>query len=89
MTTTARDGHPPQVTFATLYDTLRGRLPELAVDLDTWTRRMMRWHFSPETGSPFWVARLPRLGFDPLKDVDCFAALELFGLFDKGELRAA
>ncbi|MEU7688844.1 hypothetical protein, partial [Streptomyces spectabilis] len=31
----------------------------------------------------------PRLGFDPLKDVDCFAALELFGLFDKGELRAA
>ncbi|MEU2561166.1 hypothetical protein ABZ626_17805 [Streptomyces longispororuber] len=89
MIDTARDGQAPQVTFATLYDTLRGRVPELAVDLDAWTRRMMRWHFSPDTGSRFWVSRLPRLGFDPLKDVDCFAALELFGLFDKAELRAA
>ncbi|MEI5097538.1 hypothetical protein RB200_01310 [Streptomyces sp. PmtG] len=89
MTTTARDRHAPQVTFATLHDTLRGRVPELAVDLDAWTRRMMRWHFSPETGSPFWVGRLPRLGFDPIADVDCFAALDAFGLFDKAELRAA
>ncbi|MFF8641409.1 hypothetical protein [Streptomyces sp. NPDC015345] len=75
--------------FSTLTDTLRTRVPELGVDLDTWTRRMMRWHFGPDTASPFWAARLPTLGFDPLKDVDGFAALELFGLFDKAELRAA
>ncbi|MFH8791473.1 hypothetical protein [Streptomyces sp. NPDC017941] len=89
MTTSPRADHAPQVTFDTLYDTLRERVPELAVDLDAWTRRMMRWHFEPETGSPFWVGRRDRLGFDPLTDVDGFAALELFGLFDKGELRAA
>ncbi|QUI34899.1 hypothetical protein [Streptomyces alfalfae] len=75
--------------LGTLPDLLRERVPELAVDLDTWTRRMMRWHFGPETASPFWAARRARLGFDPLKDVDGFAALELFGLFDKAELRAA
>ncbi|ARX87702.1 hypothetical protein SMD44_07184 [Streptomyces alboflavus] len=89
MTTAARQEHAPRVTFDTLHDTLRERVPELAVDLDVWTRRMMRWHFHPDTGSPFWVGRRDRLGFDPLTDVDGFAALELFGLFDKGELRAA
>ncbi|MGW1595192.1 hypothetical protein [Streptomyces sp. NPDC002343] len=78
---------PP--TPATVWAAMRERVPELAVDLDTWTRRMMRWHFSPETGSPFWVSRRSSLGFDPLTDVDGFAALELFGLFDKEELRAA
>jgi acyl-coenzyme A synthetase/AMP-(fatty) acid ligase len=77
------------VTTNTPFDTMRRRVPELAVGLDEWTRRMMRWHFSAETGSPFWVSRRPSLGFDPEKDVDCFAALELFGLFDKAELRAA
>ncbi|MGW0531382.1 hypothetical protein [Streptomyces sp. NPDC003032] len=74
--------------FGTLTDTLRERVPELGVDLDTWTRRMMRWHFGPRTASPFWAARREGLGFDPVKDVDGFAALELFGLFDKAELRA-
>ncbi len=75
--------------FGTLAATLRTRVPELGIDLDTWTRRMMRWHFDPRTASPFWAARRGSLGFDPVKDVDGFAALELFGLFDKAELRAA
>ncbi|CAM5431338.1 hypothetical protein SALBM135S_03626 [Streptomyces alboniger] len=75
--------------LGTLPARLRERVPQLGVGLDTWTRRMMRWHFEPETASPFWAARRATLGFDPLKDVDGFAALELFGLFDKAELRAA
>ncbi|MFD7814938.1 hypothetical protein ACFV6E_18580 [Streptomyces sp. NPDC059785] len=74
---------------ATLHAALRERVPELGIDLDTWTRRMMRWHFSPETGSDFWLARRDTLGFEPIGDVDGFAALRLFGLFDKAELRAA
>ncbi|MFJ9034304.1 hypothetical protein ACIRQP_38810 [Streptomyces sp. NPDC102274] len=80
---------PAPVTTSTLYAALRERVPELAVDLDAWTRRMMRWHFSPETGSTFWVSRKDALGFDPIVDINGFADLELFGLFDKGELRAA
>ncbi|MFJ9625268.1 hypothetical protein [Streptomyces sp. NPDC101181] len=74
---------------AAAYPAMRERVPELAVGLDAWTRRMMRWHFSPETGSPFWVSRRDSLGFDPVKDVQGYADLELFGLFDKAPLRAA
>ncbi|MFI9721893.1 hypothetical protein ACIHFE_19905 [Streptomyces sp. NPDC052396] len=77
------------VSFATLPEVLRRRVPELGVGLDEWTRRMMRWHFSPGTGSPFWVSRRSSLGFDPIGDINGFADLALFGLFDKEELRAA
>jgi phenylacetate-coenzyme A ligase PaaK-like adenylate-forming protein len=38
----------------------------------------MRWHFSPETGSPYWLERAKRLDFDPRKDVHTFADLSLF-----------
>ncbi|MFJ8650344.1 hypothetical protein ACIRNI_30095 [Streptomyces sp. NPDC093546] len=89
MTSTVHGGQDAPVTFETFQDVLRERVPALAIGLDEWTRRMMRWHFSPETGSPFWVRRRSALGFDPLRDVDGFAALRLFGLFDKEELRAA
>ncbi len=38
----------------------------------------MKWHFSPETGSPFWLAKAPALGFDPLTDVRTHADLHRF-----------
>lgn len=38
----------------------------------------MKWHFSPETGSPFWVAKADTLGFDPCRDVRTHADLRLF-----------
>ncbi|MFG3116632.1 AMP-binding protein [Streptomyces sp. NPDC048197] len=41
-------------------------------------REMMRWHFSPETGSPFWLKRARDLDFDPLTDVRDFDDLGLF-----------
>ncbi|WP_241999571.1 MULTISPECIES: hypothetical protein [Streptomyces] len=72
-----------------LFEAMCDRVPELRTGLDEWTRRMMRWHFSPATGSPFWLGRRAGLGFDPLYDVGGFADLRLFGLFDKEELRRA
>lgn len=41
-------------------------------------REMMRWHFSPETGSPFWLKRAETLDFDPLTDIRDFDDLGLF-----------
>ncbi|MFD7576622.1 AMP-binding protein [Streptomyces sp. NPDC059810] len=41
-------------------------------------REMMRWHFSPETGSPFWLKRAEALDFDPLTDVRDFDDLSRF-----------
>ncbi|MEV4458893.1 phenazine antibiotic biosynthesis protein [Microbispora sp. NPDC049633] len=38
----------------------------------------MRWHFSPETGSPYWLERAKTLGFDPREDVRTFDDLRRF-----------
>lgn len=47
-------------------------------DPDELVRAAMRWHFSPETGSPFWLERAKSLDFDPVADVRGFADLTLF-----------
>ncbi|GAA4661547.1 AMP-binding protein [Streptomyces chumphonensis] len=39
---------------------------------------MMRWHFEPATGSPFWLNRTGSLGFDPLTDITGLADLRRF-----------
>ena len=33
--------------------------------LDAHVRETMQWHFSPETGSPFWLETRKKLDFDP------------------------
>lgn len=38
----------------------------------------MTWHFSPDTGSPFWLRAAARLDFDPLIDVRTHEDLSLF-----------
>jgi hypothetical protein len=38
----------------------------------------MQWHFSPQTGSPYWLQRAKTLNFDPRRDVRTFADLALF-----------
>jgi phenylacetate-coenzyme A ligase PaaK-like adenylate-forming protein len=51
---------------------------ELHRDPDTFIRAAMDWHFSPETGSPFWLERAKSLEFDPRTSVRTFADLTLF-----------
>jgi hypothetical protein len=41
-------------------------------------RAALRWHFSPRTGSPYWLRRAKTLGFDPRTDVKSFQDLALF-----------
>ncbi len=55
--------------------------------LDAWTREMVAWHFDPETGTPFWLEKAKTLGFDPRKDVQCYADLDKFPSFEDGDLR--
>jgi phenylacetate-coenzyme A ligase PaaK-like adenylate-forming protein len=47
-------------------------------DPDELIQAAMNWHFSPETGSPFWLQRARSLGFDPRQDVRSFDDLALF-----------
>ncbi|MGW6912687.1 phenazine biosynthesis protein [Kitasatospora sp. NPDC054939] len=45
---------------------------------EDFVRAAMEWHFSPATGSPFWVKRAAELPFDPLRDIRSWADLDLF-----------
>ena len=47
-------------------------------DPDEYIQAAMQWHFSPDTGSRFWLERAPSLGFDPRTDVRSFDDLTLF-----------
>lgn len=60
---------------------------EARAALDERVRESMKWHFSPETGCPYWLARAKELDFDPIADVTCFADIQRFPNFDDEVLR--
>ncbi|UOE21949.1 phenazine antibiotic biosynthesis protein [Thermobifida halotolerans] len=47
-------------------------------DPEEFIRAAMDWHFSPETGSPYWLERAKTLDFDPRTDVRTHEDLALF-----------
>jgi phenylacetate-coenzyme A ligase PaaK-like adenylate-forming protein len=55
--------------------------------LDAHVREVVQWHFNPDTGTPFWLERAKTFPFNPLKDVQSFEDLKLFGLFEDEWLR--
>jgi phenylacetate-coenzyme A ligase PaaK-like adenylate-forming protein len=55
--------------------------------LDAHVRDIVRWHFDPATGCPFWLERAKSFDFDPLTDVEGFDDLSRFGLFEDEWLR--
>src|SRR6202049_2831578 len=55
--------------------------------LDAWTREMIQWHFSPETGCPFWLKYAQSLDWDPRTEIHCYGDLDRFGFFQDEWLR--
>ena len=55
--------------------------------LNEHTLKTVHWHFSDETGSPFWLEKKAELNFDPLKDVESFDDLKKFPHFEDEWLR--
>lgn len=55
--------------------------------LDAHTLETVRWHFSEETGSPFWLEKKAELKFDPLTEVKSFDDLQKFPPFEDDWLR--
>lgn len=55
-------------------------------DLDAWTRHVVRRHFNPELGSPYWLRKAKEHGFDPL-GIETYADLRRFGPFRLADLR--
>ena len=58
-----------------------------AQKLDAHVREIVAWHFSPETGTPFWLEWAKKAGWDPRKEVNSFADLARFGHFEDEWLR--
>lgn len=58
----------------------------LSEDIDQWTKRIVRRHFDPVTGSPYWLRRAAGLSFDP-RDITRYEELSAFGQFPLSELR--
>ncbi len=55
--------------------------------LDAWVREIIAWHFSPETGCPFWLDYAAQLDWDPRREVQTYEDLDRFGSFQDEWLR--
>ena len=61
--------------------------PTTPADLDSHVRDIVHWHFSPETGTPFWLDFAKKLDWDPRREVQTYADLDRFGFFQDEWLR--
>ena len=55
--------------------------------LDAHVREIVNWHFSPETGCPFWLEYAEGLDFDPRKEIGGYSDLKCLGRFQDEWLR--
>ncbi|MBE7466295.1 MAG: hypothetical protein HS116_22710 [Planctomycetes bacterium] len=60
---------------------------EAQARLEAHLRETIEWHFSPETGCPFWLDWAKQAGFDPRKEIGSLADLKRFPHFDDNWLR--
>lgn len=57
------------------------------LELDNHVRRVVNLHFSPDTGTPFWLQWAAEAGWDPRVEITGFDDLLRFPPFDKEQLR--
>jgi phenylacetate-coenzyme A ligase PaaK-like adenylate-forming protein len=76
-------GKPVPVTGATLDE----KIKNAHAQLDAQVRDVVRWHFSPDTGTPFWLEKAKSFKFDPLKDVNGWEDIKKFPFFEDEWLR--
>ena len=70
-----------------LSQVLLNRVEEARCQLDTHVREIVDWHFSPETGCPFWLEFTGKLEFDPRKEIGGYDDLKILGHFQDEWLR--
>jgi len=61
-------------------------IQQAQTQLDTHLREIIQWHFSPETGCPFWLDWAKK-NFDPRKEINAFASMLKFPHFADESLR--
>lgn len=63
------------------------QIEEAAAALDLHVKKIINWHFSPETGTPYWLDWAKQCGWDPRREVRSAADLIRFPHFDGEALR--
>ena len=48
------------------------KVKHAADELDAHVVEMIKWHFSPDTGSPFWLDWAKEQSWDPLNEIKNF-----------------
>jgi hypothetical protein len=76
-------GKPAPVSGATLDE----KIKNARTQLDAHIREVVRWHFSPETGTPFWLEKAKSFTFNPLTDVKGWDDVKKFPIFEDDWLR--
>ncbi|MGL4462479.1 MAG: hypothetical protein ACRC1K_10000, partial [Planctomycetia bacterium] len=76
------------MSLATGGDDVAAGVQKAKAELDAQVRKMIEWHFSPETGSPFWLEKAKTYDFNPLADVHTFEDVkQKFPLFEDDWMR--
>ena len=70
-----------------LNQNLSKKITNAQIALDAHVREIVEWHFSPETGCPFWLEFAKNLGFDPRKEISSYTDLKCLGHFQDEWLR--
>jgi phenylacetate-coenzyme A ligase PaaK-like adenylate-forming protein len=68
---------------------MQAQIDEAKGLLDDHVRRMVEHHFSPETGTPYWLYWAKQAGWSPVQTITGFDDLAKLGPFDLAELRDA
>lgn len=76
-------GKPAPLTGATFEE----RLANAKKQLDAHFVETVKWHFNPETGTPFWLEKAKTFDFNPLADVKSFDDIKRFPIFEDEWLR--
>ena len=66
---------------------LAARAEEAKHRLDAHVRDIIEWHFSADTGCPFWLEFASRLDWDPRREIRTFLDLRRFPPFQDDWLR--
>ncbi|MCI0701484.1 MAG: hypothetical protein L0241_10420 [Planctomycetia bacterium] len=67
--------------------TLDEKIKNAKTQLDAQVREVVKWHFSPATGTPFWLEKAKTFDFNPLSDVNGWADIAKFPMFEDDWLR--
>jgi phenylacetate-coenzyme A ligase PaaK-like adenylate-forming protein len=78
---------PAPATSAAASGDLGRKAAAARARLDEHVREIVRWHFSPETGCPFWLEHAKGLPFDPRDVIGGYDDLQKLGHFQDEWLR--